>query len=340
MQGAYNDESASRKLKIVFNYSGINTRHSVLPDFDLARSKHEIFIDNELPDVEKRLSIFKAQAVPLAIKAVENSFEKIKITIRDFEITHLITVTCTGLYAPGIDTELIEQLDLPRDIFHTSFNFLGCNAAFPALKLADMIARTNENARVLIVCVELCTLHFIPKNNNDNLLANTIFGDGAAAVLIVPDNYPEEKYFGGMTLNGFYSLLLEKGKGLMSWNITPVNFEMILDSTIPVLIGEAVSEIIVKAKRKLEFDSKKIDKWAIHPGGKKILDNIRIQLNLTDEDMKYSYKVLKEYGNMSSPTILFVLNEILHAQHPPDESIFALGFGPGLNIETAIFTYV
>ena len=340
MQGAYNDESASRKLKIVFNYSGINTRHSVLPDFDLARSRHELFIDNQLPDVEKRLSIFKAQAVPLAIKAIENSFEKIKITIRDFEITHLITVTCTGLYAPGIDTELIEQLDLPRDIFHTSFNFLGCNAAFPALKLADMIARTNENARVLIVCVELCTLHFIPKNNNDNLLANTIFGDGAAAVLIVPDNYPEEKYSDGMTLNGFYSLLLEKGKGLMSWNITPVNFEMVLDSAIPVLIGEEVSEIIDKSKRKLDFGSKKIDKWAIHPGGKKILDNIRKQLNLTDQDMQYSYKVLKEYGNMSSPTILFVLNEILHAEHTPDESIFALGFGPGLNIETAIFTYV
>ena len=201
------------------------------------------------------------------------------------------------------------------------------------------LASTNEDARVLIVCVELCTLHFISKNNNDNILANTIFGDGAAAVLVVPDNYPEENYSGGIALNGFYSLLLEKGKGLMSWNITPVNFEMVLDSAIPVLIGEEVSEIIAKAKIKLGQGSKNIDKWAIHPGGKKILDNIKKQLNLKDTDLQYSYKVLKEYGNMSSPTILFVLKEIFQAQHQPDETIFALGFGPGLNIETAIFTY-
>ena len=201
-----------------------------------------------------------------------------------------------------------------------------------------MIGKTSENARILIVCVELCTLHFLPKNNNDNLLANTIFGDGAAAVIIVPENYPDEKPYGSMTINGFYSLLLDKGKGLMNWNITPVNFEMVLDSGVPDLIGEEVEELVEKARRKLNFISQKIDQWAIHPGGKKILDNIKKQLKLTDHDMQYSYKVLKEYGNMSSPTILFVLNEIMYAPHNNVETIFSLGFGPGLNIETAIFT--
>ncbi len=339
MQDSYHNENASRKLKILFNYSGINTRHSVIPDFDSTQPNKKLFINDDLPDVETRLTIFREQAVPLALKAIENSFEKIKPALRDFGITHLITVSCTGLYAPGIDSDIIEQLNLNRDIFHTSFNFLGCNAAYPALKLADMIAKTSENARILIVCVELCTLHFLPKNNNDNLLANTIFGDGAAAVIIVPGNYPDEKPFGSMTINGFYSLLLDKGKSLMSWNITPVNFEMVLDSGVPDLIGEEVAELIEKAKEKLNFISRKIDKWAIHPGGKKILDNIKKQLMLTELDMQYSYKVLNEYGNMSSPTILFVLNEIMYGPNISNETIFSLGFGPGLNIETAILTY-
>jgi predicted naringenin-chalcone synthase len=341
MQGAYNEESASRKLKILFNYSGINTRHSVVSDFDSSLSRHDLFDENQtVPSVEKRLSIFKTQAVLLAIKAIENSLEKLKITISELEITHLITVTCTGLYAPGLDSELIEQLNLPKDIFHTSINFLGCNAAFPALKLADMIANTDENAKVLIVCVELCTLHFRPKNNNDNLLANTIFGDGSAAVIIVPDSYVPKKHLSLLKINGFYSLLLDKGKDLMSWNITPINFEMVLDASIPEFIGEEVGEIVLKAATKLNISSENIDKWAVHPGGKKILDNIKKQLGLNDSDLQYSYKVLKECGNMSSPTILFVLKEIMEASHKPDETVFSIGFGPGLSIETALFTNV
>jgi alpha-pyrone synthase len=115
------------------------------------------------------------------------AFQKLNTSIADFKITHLITVTCTGIYAPGLGAALIEQLNLPEDIFHTAINFMGCNAAFPALNLADMIAKTDENAKVLIVCVELCTLHFQAVDNNDNLLANTIFGDGSAAVVVVSD---------------------------------------------------------------------------------------------------------------------------------------------------------
>jgi predicted naringenin-chalcone synthase len=341
MQGAYNEESASRKLKILFNYSGINQRHSVVSDFDSGLSRHDLFKENQMaPTVEKRLNIYKKQAVLLAIKAIQNSLEKLEITIAELEITHLITVTCTGLYAPGLDSELIEKLDLPKDIFHTSINFLGCNAAFPALKLADMIASTDENAKVLIVCVELCTLHFQPKNNNDNLLANTIFGDGSAAVIVVPDSFVPKKHLSLLKINGFYSLLLDKGKDLMSWNITPVNFEMVLDSRIPEFIGEEVGEIVMKAGIKLNISSENIDKWAVHPGGKKILDNIKKQLQLKDSDLHYSYKVLKEYGNMSSPTILFVLKEIMEANHKPDETVFSIGFGPGLSIESALFTNV
>jgi predicted naringenin-chalcone synthase len=340
MHAVYNDDTASRMLNILFGRSGINTRYSVVSDFDNSKPEDGLFNGNEsAPSVEKRLTIFKEHAVSLAIEAIQDSFKKINTTIAKFEITHLITVTCTGLYAPGIDAALIEELNLPNDIFHTSINFLGCNAAFPALKLGDMIAKTDENAKVLIVCVELCTLHFQPKNNHDNLLSNTIFGDGAAAVVIVPDTSANQHYQGGMSINGFYSLLLNKGKDLMGWNITPVNFEMVLDAKVPEFIGNEVDDIVLKAGIKLNITPDKIDNWAIHPGGKKILDTIKKQLKLNDTDLQYSYKVLDEYGNMSSPTILFVLNEIMQAEHKPNETVFSIGFGPGLSIETAMFTH-
>lgn len=216
---------------------------------------------------------------------------------------------------------------------------MGCNAAFPALNLADMITKTDENAKVLVVCVELCTLHFNAVDNNDNLLANTIFGDGAAAVVVVSDTAAKKNQQAGLSINGFYSLLLYKGKNLMGWNITPVNFEMVLDAGIPEFIGNEVTEIVLKASKKLEIDPSAIDKWAVHPGGKKILDTIKKQMQLSDSDMQYSYKVLSDYGNMSSPTILFVLNEMMQAAHTEGETIFSIGFGPGLSIETALLTY-
>ena len=126
----------------------------------------------------------------------------------------------------------------------------------------------------------------------------------------------------------------------MGWNITPVNFEMVLDTGIPEFIGNEVNEIILKATEKLKTKPSAIDKWAIHPGGKKILDSIKKQAKLSDSDMQFSYKVLSDYGNMSSPTILFVLNEIMLAEHADGESIFSIGFGPGLSIETALLTFV
>lgn len=195
MEAAYNNDVASRKLKVLFNYSGINTRYSVIPDFDRNMPGHVLFNGSQIiPNIEERSNLFKEQAVSLAILAIENAFKKIDTTISDFEITHLITVSCTGIYAPGIDAAIIEQMNLPNDIFHTSINFLGCNAAFPALRLADSIAKTDDNAKVLIVCVELCTIHFQPKDNHDNLLSNSLFGDGAAAVVVVPETNKNQDF--------------------------------------------------------------------------------------------------------------------------------------------------
>ena len=340
MQKAYHDDAASRKLNILFSRSGINFRHSVIPDFGNENELPRLFSENRsLPTIDERLRIYKECAVPLALEAIQNSLAKLKTTLAGFGVTHLITVTCTGLYAPGLDAEIMEKLNLSGDIFHTSINFMGCNAAFPALKLGDLIAGTDEHARVLIVCVELCTLHFQPKNNDDNLLSNTIFGDGAAAVLLIPDSEKNFSHSGGLTINGFHSELLSGGKDLMAWNVTPTNFEMVLDAKVPEFIGREAEEIVAKAARKLNFRPEEIRKWAVHPGGKKILDVVKEHLHLEVVDLQPSYKVLADYGNMSSPTILFVLNEILEAGLQTRETVFAIGFGPGIGIETALLTY-
>ncbi|MBK6967230.1 MAG: type III polyketide synthase [Bacteroidales bacterium] len=340
MHAAYQNKIASRKLNILFHNSGIDTRYSVVPDFNNGDSEHNFFSpDQPLPDVEKRIGIYKKNAASLAVEAIRHSVGNLKTTVSEFGITHLITVSCTGIYAPGLGTDIMEQLGLPGDIFTTSINYMGCNAAFPALKIADMIARTDKNARVMVVCVELCTIHFQPKDNHDNLLSNTIFGDGAAAVVVVSDEAAVENRQSGLTLNGFYSLLLSNGKDLMGWNITPVNFEMVLDAGIPAFISDEVMEILQKAGKKLEIDPSSVDKWAIHPGGKSILDAIKKRIPLNESDLQYSYKVLARYGNMSSPTILFVLNEMLESGLRPEEKIFSIGFGPGISIETALFTY-
>lgn len=282
MQKAYQNETASRKLKLLFHHSGIKTRYSVVPDFTNGQSEEAFFlIDQPLPNVVKRLDVYKKQALSLAVDAIQHSLKKLNTTILEFEPTHLITVSCTGIYAPGLDTEIINQLNLPDDIFHTSINFMGCNAAFPALKIADMMAKTDENARVIIVCVELCTLHFQPKDDSDNLLSNTIFGDGAAAVLVVSDAAAKKHHQKGMVMNGFYSLLLPKGKELMAWNINPINFEMVLDSKVPDFIGQEAKDIVLRSGKKLHFSLSEIDKWAVHPGGKKDTGHIKkaIELN-------------------------------------------------------------
>lgn len=331
----YQDTSASRKLNILFHHSAINSRHSAVPDFSDTDERQLFPLSHEIPQVAERIDVYKQQSLPLAVRAVENSFKNIQSSVAEFGITHLITVTCTGIYAPGLDIELLQELDLPADIFHTSLNFMGCNAAFPALKIADSIVKSHTDARVLIVCIELCTLHFQPKSNNDNLLSNTIFGDGAAAVIMVSGAMANENNLKGFSLEGFYPLLIKRGKELMGWNITSVNFEMILAAGVAEFLGEELEQLMIAVSEKLDLTVDTIHHWAVHPGGKKILDTVQHGLHLKNNELRHSYHVLQNNGNMSSPTILFVLNEIFKSNPGSGEKVFAMGFGPGISIETA-----
>ena len=334
MKKAYkNDDLASRKLNALFRFSGINYRYSVIPDF--TNSQEPVFFVNEnpQPDVQDRNRLFQEHAVSLSLKAINNALGETGIAPR--EITHLITVTCTGLAAPGLNAALMENLSLNQDTYNTSVNFMGCGAAFHGLKMADFILRSEEKAKVLVVCTEICTLHFQPKSNDDNLLSNTIFGDGAAAVLMLSGNSDEK----GLLAEGFYSYLLPAGKDLMGWNINPVSFEMVLNGGVPDFISNEIEMVVSNASKYYHLDPDEINYWAVHPGGKKILDKINLDLGFQNGELRNSYDVLSSYGNLSSATILFVLKRILDNNIVNGSKIFAIGFGPGISIETCLFSY-
>lgn len=338
MKEAYDEPTASRKLDTLFYHSGIGTRFSVVPDF--ANQTRELFPENQkVPYLNERVDVYRKKALPLALKAIHNCLANLRIKLEDFGITHLITVSCTGLYAPGLDADITEHLGLPFDIFHTSLNFLGCNAAFPALKIADSFVKSQPESKVLIVCVELCTIHFQPKNDNDNLLSNTIFGDGAAAVIVMSDRYAQKNGLKGLALKGFHSALLSNGKDLMGWNLTQRNFEMKLNAGLPGFIGKELLELMARISSKFEISLSEVKHWAIHPGGKKILEAVQNELYLNNNELVYSYEVLREFGNMSSPTILFVLARMLNDTVKGGDLVFAMGFGPGISIESLVATY-
>jgi predicted naringenin-chalcone synthase len=228
-------------------------------------------------------------------------------------------------------------MDLPVNIFRTSVNFMGCYAAIHGLKLADALCQSDKNARVLIVCTELCTLHFQRENTIDNIASSLLFGDGAAAVLVTHNDHNEP----GLRLNNFYSEVAFKGKKDMSWEISSSGFLMTLSGYVPELIEQDFNMLLNNALENANIDKENISHWCLHPGGKRILTSIEKSISITADDLKHSYNVLKNYGNMSSPTILFVLKEIIDSLKEGKErntNIFGAAFGPGLTLETFILS--
>jgi predicted naringenin-chalcone synthase len=273
---------------------------------------------------------FREHAAPLSIKAITDCLND----AGDQNITHLITVSCTGMSAPGLDLELIELLKLPSTIWRTSINFMGCYAAIHALKMADLICRSDTNARVLIVCVELCSLHFQKKYTSDNISSGILFSDGAAAVLVSGDQGTE-----GLHIDSFYSSVSLKSKQEMVWEMSSTGFLLTLSGYIPELIEEDFDHLVQQALSETGLQKEDVTHWCIHPGGKKILGAVHNSLGFTDGQLQHCFNVLNDYGNMSSPTILFVLKQIQQQLHKEQRNnIFGAAFGPGLTIETFILS--
>ncbi len=334
------NEEESRKLKFMYHKSGISNRYSVIPDFNGCPSKRVLFpqADNlePFPGLEKRMQLYFEAAAPLSVEAIEAC---IKGRISKNEITHLITVSCTGISAPGIDLQIMEAMKLPNSIMRTSVNFMGCYAAVHALKLADAFCKSTPNANVVVVCTELCTLHFQKTHSIDNMTASLLFGDGSAAMLLQNDSSKEK----GILLKSFFSDVSFKGKNEMAWEISSKGFLMTLTGYVPALIKEDFKELVEKAMESANEKTGNVTHWCIHPGGKQILQSICSSLSIEEDKLKHSYEVLNDYGNMSSATILFVLKKILQElnEEPPKKEtmIFGAAFGPGLTMETFTATY-
>ncbi len=327
MLDANNPDEKNRKLlPILYRRSGIETRYSVFPDFSLARGQWDFFGNNcTVPSLEQRMSLYNQKAVDLSANAINNCLQDVDIQ----SITHLITVTCTGISAPGLDILLMQKLNLSPNIVRTSVNFMGCYAALHALKIADAFCHADASAKVMVVCTELCTLHFQKSNDVDAILSSTLFADGSAACLVTAEKEAE-----GLEIKQFYSKVALSGQEHMAWQLSSNGFLMTLSNHVPKLIKEEIKNLLESSLSQLKLTIDKITNWAIHPGGKNILEAVEHSLGLSHEDLAKSYDILKNYGNMSSPTILFVLKEMM--QEKKQGNIFAVAFGPGITMESVI----
>lgn len=330
------NEADRRKLKFLYSQSGIDTRYSVISDYSRPLPEWKFYPHTEnlepFPSLEQRMVYFQRYAAPLSVDAIRNCLEG---KIRDREITHLITVSCTGMSAPGLDLQVMELLDLPKTTYRASVNFMGCYAAIHALKMADSICNTSSKAKVLIVCTELCTLHFQREATIDNIASSLLFGDGSAAVLVTPG----ENKWPGLHLDNFYSEVIQKGKKDMAWELSSTGFLMTLSGYIPELIEEDFEPVVNRSLQYANIPRDKITHWCVHPGGRKILEAIQKTLTLRNGELKHSYDILKRFGNMSSSTLLFVLKGMMDEfRHTPEEkaTVYAAAFGPGLTMETFV----
>ena len=323
------DEHSAALMRRMAAHSAIDARFSVLSDYsmhpqnwtDLRKSKDGFTAGGM---AERMLRYFQ-HALPLSLKAVSG------LEFEPRQITHLLAVSCTGMAAPGLDLMLCEALNLRPETHRSCIHFMGCYAAIHALKQADYICRAQPDARVLIVCTELCTLHIRADQRADNLASTLLFGDGAAAVLLSNESPANEKPM--FRLRNFASLFLPSGKTQMAWHPDEEGFRMELGMYVPDLVGEGITQLLQNAKPHPE--NKPVG-WAIHPGGRKILDKVAEGLAIPKSALDSSYQVLKEFGNMSSPTVLFVLEREYRrlSQQEIAGPVFAAAFGPGLTMES------
>ena len=339
MEGAYSaDEKQSRILSYLYRHSGIETRYSVIPDYTLPMSDWQFYPHSRdlepFPGLEYRMEWYKKHALPLSLRAAQKCMNG---AINKDQVTHLITVSCTGMSAPGLELELMEALDLRADTSRTAINFMGCYAAIHALKMANDIVKAQSDSMVLIVCTELCTLHFQKTFTNDSITAPLLFADGCAAALITADNNARE----GLRLDSFYSEILKEAKDSMSWNLSSTGFVMTLSADVPELFRADIRPLKERAIAKAGLDAEAIKYYAIHPGGTRVLEAVGKGLAIDAQDMAASYEILRNYGNMSSATILFVLKKLWDAHKAEiGEHIFSAAFGPGLTMESLILTIV
>ncbi|HWY10124.1 MAG TPA: type III polyketide synthase [Bacteroidia bacterium] len=333
---AEDKNAITKKLTFLSGKTKINKRYSCIPDFK--GNSYELYKDgNSNRPVEERMELYKKNIMPLASKAINIVLSETGIETND--ITHLITVSCTGLFAPGFEFLVAEKYKL-QNTEKIALNFMGCYAGLKALKHAHYIAQADPTACILIVSAELCSLHFYPSDSDEDILSNLLFADGAAAVVVCGNESKHIQNKLTLSIDSIGTSYIPNTMNLMTWNISSSAFRMYLSRNIADAIKENVHSVVNDF---LGNGINETEHWAIHPGGAKIVEAVQESLQLSESNVEDSMNVLREYGNMSSPTILFILSRILNKikkENPVPtaigtKKIFACAFGPGLNIEMA-----
>lgn len=327
-QSLFRDDKRNAQLfRRMADKSGIEHRYSSLVPGDNPETNsvdgESFYTRGAFPDTAARMRRFEKTAPGLAQTAVE----RLQLGPERDRITHLLITCCTGFSAPGLDLEVVERCNLPTSVERTMIGFMGCYAAINALKLARHIIRSEPSARVLILNLELCTLHLQESHDIEQMLSFLLFGDGCAACLVSTDPV-------GTALDSFRAVVVPGTRELITWNIRDFGFDMILSGKVPGAIHDALHAHMGEILDGAPVNS--IDLWAVHPGGRTVLDAVERAFDLTPPALSASREILRRYGNMSSATVMFVIQNLLRSNARGQKGC-AMSFGPGLTAETMLF---
>lgn len=325
LQDRFPETRIRRLIAQAFRQSGIETRHAVVESF----FGHAPFDSEGQATTSARNAVYATESRRLAI-ALGEKILSLPGAVPRGEITHVVYATCTGFVNPGPDYFLVRDLGLRDSVERFTLGFMGCYAAFPALRMAAQFCEANPKARVLVVALELCSLHMQLDASPDVILGNTVFADGAAAAIVTPIPPEGRPHF---RLDGFASATIPEGETSMAWSIGDRGFDLVLSGYVPKVLSAEIGGLFAR----LGLDPASFDRFAVHPGGKSILDRFIAALDLPADSLDASRETLRENGNMSSATILFVLKRLLESA-AAEETVLATAFGPGLTVETARLT--
>lgn len=331
------DERQARLARVLYNKSGVQNRFTSLPHTDVDRWVPEgssaAATTNFGPSTEVRMALYEQYALPLATRAASVAVARSGVSAD--AITHVVTASCTGFTAPGVDSGLINELQLRPTTQRINVGYMGCHGAINALRVARGLGHAEPDARILLCAVELCSLHYCFHWNSERMLGNALFADGAGAVVLGTELETSPRpSLGRWRLASTGSYLFPGTAATMKWSIENHGFAMSISSRLPELIQSSLGEWLIAwlAENKLSVDD--IKSWAVHPGGPKILEAVEAALEIDPQKLQVSRDVLCRFGNMSSATVLFIL-ESLMAQNASAPCVM-LGFGPGLVAEAAL----
>jgi len=325
-------QAQQRLVKTLYRRAGVRTRHSVVLESGTNGCSAQQSFYTSLaplgPTTAVRMAAYESFAAPLAVAAAENALAS--AAVDRAKITHLVTVSCSGFSAPGVDLALIAGLGLPAATTRTHLGFMGCHGALNGLRVASAYIEADPQACALLCAVELCSLHHQYEWQPDQIVANSLFADGAAAVVVrAGADEPD-----GWHVVDQCSTVIPASSELMTWRIGDHGFQMTLSPQVPQLIDDQLHPWLEAWLGQHGLGVADVGSWAIHPGGPRILEACARAIGLPDERLADSHAILSEFGNMSSPTVLFILDRMI--RRDAARPCVILAFGPGVTIEAAL----